>query len=419
MAATAAQNAATADTTPGSPATPTPTLAAGTTLAERYTIDRLLGRGGMGAVYAAHDALIDRDVAIKLVTGHTSTEQLREEMRASLELTHRNIARTYTLDTTAAGEPFIVMELIPGKTLAARIAAGKVPLVESLEIIDQLLVGLAHAHAHGVVHRDVKPANIMLADDGRVVLMDFGLARTDDDTRTHTTSIKGTPAYMAPETISGRRADARADLYAVGLILFEMVTGEPPFKAATARELLHRHLHDPIADLRSHPHLGRIITRLAAKDPAERYASADEVRAALAEPTPRRRPTLAFAIGAAILAAALGTGLLASRFTAHEAVPPPSHMDRAHDLFERGVRAADAKHFLEAAEWFRQATVEYPDEIFVFNAAASYEQAGRIDDAVYYYKRYLALAKSGSAHDVEWVRARLRKFGADDGSATP
>ena len=204
-------------------------LPSGTILAQRYRIDRQIGRGGMGAVYAAHDTLVDRAVAVKLVGGGRSEverQTLHSELRASLELTHPNIARTYTLEEVD-GEPFIVMELISGETLAARIARGSVPLAQTLAIIDQLLAALAHAHGHGVVHRDVKPANIMLASDGRVVLMDFGLARIDDSTAVHTTSIKGTPAYMAPETISGRRADARADLYAVGLILFELVTGEP------------------------------------------------------------------------------------------------------------------------------------------------------------------------------------------------
>jgi serine/threonine protein kinase len=278
-----------AETAPG-PVRP-PTLQTGTLLAERYRIEKLVGKGGMGAVFSAHDELADRMVAVKLVGGRRTEierERLREELHASMLLTHRNIARTHTLEEVD-GEIFIVMELLAGETLAARIGKGPIPHDETLAITLQLLDALAEAHRHGVIHRDVKPANVMCCDDGRVVLMDFGVARIDDrDTSTHTTSIKGTPAYMAPEVVSGRRADPRADLYAVGLILFEMLTGEPPFKAATVNELLHRQLTDAIDTQRIHGQFAHVIGRATAKDPAARYATAGELRLALTDPLPRR-----------------------------------------------------------------------------------------------------------------------------------
>ncbi len=291
-----------------------PGLQPGARFAERYLIERTLGAGGMGTVYAALDTLTDTPVAIKLVAGHhTEIERvrLREEVRATMLLTHRNIARTYTLDE-AAGEVFIVMELLDGETLAARIARGAIPRTEALAIANQLLDALSEAHAHGVVHRDVKPANIMCCSDDRVVLMDFGLARVDDaDTSTHTTSIKGTPAYMAPEVIAGRRADARADVYACGLILFEMVTGKPPFRAATVNDLLYRQLHQPIDTRQLDEVLASAISRATTKDPDERLASIDGLREALVTPLappvkPRHRRRWILGAAALVVGGVLG-----------------------------------------------------------------------------------------------------------------
>jgi serine/threonine protein kinase len=320
LAETAATNPAFADTAVTNPATHpgarAPELEPGALFSARYLIERKLGAGGMGTVYAARDTLTEQAVAIKLVAGrttHVEQERLREELRATMMLTHRNITRTYTLDEVDH-EIFIVMELLEGETLAAKISRGPIPRADTLALITQLLDALAEAHSNGVIHRDVKPANIMCCPD-RLVLMDFGLARVDDaDTSTHTTSIKGTPAYMAPEVIAGRRADARADLYAVGLILFEMLTGRPPFKAATVNELLHRQLHDPIDTRSLDATLAAAITRATAKDPAERYASVDELRAGLTTPppAPRKRRWIPAALVGALIVGGLG-GWLAIR----------------------------------------------------------------------------------------------------------
>ncbi len=319
------QMAATAVTDP-TPARGEPQqLAANTLFAGRYRIEHRLGAGGMGTVFAARDTLTDQAVAIKLVAGHrTQIERvhLREEVRATMLLTHRNIARTYTLGEVD-GEIFIVMELLEGETLAKRIARGPIPRAETLAIIHQLIDALAEAHRHSIVHCDVKPANIMCCPDGRVVLMDFGLARVEDpDASAHTTTIRGTPAYMAPEVVSGRRADARADIYAVGLILFEMLTGEPPFKARSIDELLDSQLYATIDTRALDPVLAAAIRGATAKDPAQRFANLDELRAAFIARPPRSKKWLG-AI-AAVIGLVIGFACVRLLVPHSDAVAKPS-----------------------------------------------------------------------------------------------
>ena len=382
------------------------TLAAGTTLASRYRILRLLGRGGMGAVYAARDTFVDRDVAVKLIAGRRSEverERLREELRATIDLTHRNIARTHTLEDVD-GEVFIVMELVAGGTLAERLGRGRVPVAEALAIVDQLLAALEAAHAHKIVHRDVKPSNIMLGDDGRVVLMDFGLARVDDsEAATHTTSVKGTPAYMAPEVVSGRRADARADLYAVGLILFELVTGDPPFKAATSTELMHKQLHDPIDASRLSPSLAPVIVKLTAKDPAARFASVAEVRSALAAPAPRKRPRWMLpAVAVALALAATGGALSLRHDEAAEPAKPKVVMTAAtKELYDRGDALFNAGKYAEAAPLFLQAYDQQPLPQLLYNAAQAYFRLGDYAKARPLYLRAMATGTPNMRHMAE------------------
>ncbi len=318
-------------------------LSADSLLADRYRIKRRLGAGGMGTVFAAHDTLTDQPVAIKLVAGHrTEVERahLREEVRATISLTHRNIARTHTLDEVA-GEIFIVMELLEGETLATRIARGPIPRDQTLAIIHQLIDALAEAHAHNIVHCDVKPANIMCCPDGRVVLMDFGLARRQDPepSASLTGTIRGTPAYMAPEVVSGRRADARADIYAVGLILFEMLTGEPPFKARSVDELLDSQLYTPIDTRTLDDTLAAAIRGATAKDPAKRYSSLAELRAAfLARP---RRKKLWLGAAAAVFGLVAGFAAVRVLSPRGEAVADPAPAISASELELRRMLKAE------------------------------------------------------------------------------
>ncbi len=277
-------------------------VTAGTLLGKRYRIGEHLGSGGMGTVYAAQDLLVDQAVALKFVrpslaSDHRERERLRHEVRLAQSVTHVNVARTYTLDEID-GHLFIVMELLRGQTLSALLRNGALGIEETLRIADGLLQGLSAAHVRGILHRDIKPANIKIGEDGRAVIMDFGMARTSESAQpavpmpieysklkvqiTHT-MLGGTPGYIAPEILRGRRGDVRADLYSFGVMLFEMLVGRAPFASATPLELLLKHLEDkpPLVDeLRADvpPHVAQMVARLLAKEPDERPQSAEAVR---------------------------------------------------------------------------------------------------------------------------------------------
>jgi serine/threonine-protein kinase len=274
-------------------------FAPATILGGRYEIRERLGFGGMGSVYAAHDRLVDQAVALKflrpsLARDPRELERLRHEVRLAQTVTHVNVARTYTLEESH-GILFIVMELLSGQTLAERLRAGPISAPETLVIVDGLLLGLAAAHARGVVHRDIKPTNIILCADGRIVIMDFGLAHVGDskstsisgrDTTPEAGQLGGTPGYMAPEIIRGARGDVRGDLYALGVILFEMLAGRAPFAGTSPMDLCMQHVEKELPSLAelqpSVPaEVVRVVERLLDKDPEGRFASADETRITL------------------------------------------------------------------------------------------------------------------------------------------
>jgi tetratricopeptide (TPR) repeat protein len=284
-------------------ADPTLSLAIGHRLGERYTIVAFLGVGGMGAVFRARDLQLDRDVALKVVRGaHATAAGLRDEVRVAQQVTHRNVCRTYDLEVVD-GHHLVKMELIEGETLAARLARGpRLPLAEVVAIARQLAAGLAAAHAVGVIHRDLKPANVMLAADGRAVLMDFGLART----ATVEGEIAGTPGYMAPEQLAGGAVDGRTDLFALGCVLYELLTGARAFPttlAAARAAVAPTDLRDRRPD--APRRLGSAVAALLAADPAQRPAGLR----ALDEPRRRR----AIAIGAVAACLALAAGVLVTR----------------------------------------------------------------------------------------------------------
>jgi tRNA A-37 threonylcarbamoyl transferase component Bud32 len=290
-------------------------VAVGTLLGKRYRIGEHLGSGGMGTVYAAHDLLVDQAVALKFVrpslaSDHRERERLRHEVRLAQSVTHVNVARTYTLDEMD-NHLFIVMELLRGPTLSARLREGPLALDEALRIARDLLHGLAAAHGRGILHRDIKPGNVKLVDDGRAVIMDFGMARASESTApsrdaaiefeklkvqiTHT-MLGGTPGYIAPEILRGRRGDARADLYSFGVMLFEMLAGRAPFAWSTPQELLLKHLVEEPATVNSlraeiPPYIAALVARLLAKNPDDRPFSADAVRRDLGGPEALARGT--------------------------------------------------------------------------------------------------------------------------------
>jgi tetratricopeptide (TPR) repeat protein len=256
----------------------------------RYEIVRLLGRGGMGVVYEGRDDKLRRPVAVKLLPLPTADPALRErferEAHAAAALNHPNIVAIYDVGE-ASGRPYLVMELVPGKSLEEQPPRS---LEEALAIAELVCMALEHAHGRGVVHRDLKPGNVLVArdNDGLVVkLTDMGIALTRGSARvTKTGAIAGTPMYMAPEQALGQEVDGRADLYALGVMLYVWIAGRPPFEGDDALAVVSQHIHAPVVPPRSYrpdlpSGLEPVILRLLAKLPDLRYRSAREVRLAL------------------------------------------------------------------------------------------------------------------------------------------
>jgi TolB-like protein len=266
-------------------------------LGGRYEILGLLGMGGMGAVYRARDSALSEIVALKMLRpGFASDEQsllqFREEVRLARRVTHKNVARTYDLGE-ADGQRFLTMELVEGPTLAALLDVSRpLPIARTIEIALSICAGVAAAHDAGVVHRDLKPDNVAIALDGRVVVMDFGIARGLGESRERGALVQGTPAYMAPEQARDvPDLDGRADQYALGAMIFEMLTGQLPFPG-TPLDSLFRRMTEPPTDPRSlRPEipeaLARVVVRCLARSREDRYPDLHVVGAEL-----RRLPEL-------------------------------------------------------------------------------------------------------------------------------
>jgi serine/threonine-protein kinase len=260
-----------------------------------YQIDRPLGRGGMGVVFLAHDTTLHRQVALKVLgsraAGETAHAQLLREARNAAALNHPNICTVYEVGE-ANGSAFIAMEYVEGRSLRDRLDEGALPLEEAVAYGLQAADALAFAHDHGVVHRDFKAANAMITRDGRLKIVDFGLARRGDALMAGATTMAslvpagaaaGTPYAMAPEQMRGETADARTDIWALGVLLYEMVTGAQPFNAQTVPELFSSILRDPPRPWPDGVAVGikPIIERCLEKEPARRYHHAREVNRAL------------------------------------------------------------------------------------------------------------------------------------------
>ncbi len=266
----------------------------GTTVADRYEVVAQIATGGMGVVYKARQKMLDRSVALKVLPKELSNDPDTErrffnEARAISQLRHPHIVTLFDFGRTVDRKLFIAMEYVNGEPLAVHIENRPLPVDTAIRIADQILDALSEAHRAGIVHRDIKPDNVMLEVRGGrlfVRLLDFGIAKSDFDTArlTKTGIVFGTPEYISPEQVLGKPSDHRADLYAVGLVLFEMLSGHRPY-GGSGTAIAYKHGHDPVPSLLKKfpgldvpPTLDALIYRLMAKDPADRPGTADDVR---------------------------------------------------------------------------------------------------------------------------------------------
>lgn len=348
-----------------------------------YTILARAGSGSMGDVYRARDERLGRDVALKTLPERFASDpdrlaRFRQEARAAGALSHPNVLTVFDVGAHE-GTPYLVTEWLEGATLHARLAEGPLPEALALRIGRELARGLAAAHDKGIVHRDLKPANIFLCEGGACKILDFGLAKLaealDGAEATQPGVIIGTAGYMAPEQVRGRAADHRADVFALGAVLHEVVTGRPPFGGGTAVDRMSATLRDEPP--RVHGALGAVITRCLAKDPGARFQSAHDLAfflesmaiqtgsgsgapRGLAPPEPRvrrrpRRAAAAIGAAAAIAAAAAGGSFLA-RGGSRAAGASPGHATYRPLTFRRGqvlsARFSEGGHgVLYGATW--------------------------------------------------------------------
>ncbi len=313
----------------------------------RYEVQEKLGEGGMGVVYKAQDAKLRRTVALKFLPttafeDQESKDRFLREAQSAAALDHPNVCTVYDIEE-AEGEVFIVMACCEGVSLKARIAERLLKLDEALDIAIQIGEGLRAAHAKGIVHRDVKPANAIVSRTGQVKLTDFGLAHLAGRSRlTKSGFLLGTPAYMSPEQIGGEPADARTDIWSLGVVLYEMVCGRAPFQGEVEQAATHAILyepHEPVTAVRAGVplELDRILSKALAKDRNERYQYVEEMIVDLRTlagnlsrarglssiaATPKRKSFWIAAVAATVAACLSGAAFLAWRLTGDRALPP-------------------------------------------------------------------------------------------------
>jgi Protein kinase domain/PEGA domain len=287
----------------------------------RYAVLGRIGKGGMGMVYRCLDEALEREVAVKTLTGEgnldeESRKRFEVEAKAAARLQHPNIVTVFERGEDR-GVPFIAMEMLPGMDLEALLRSGEtLPLAEKLDIALQIARGLDFAHENRIVHRDIKPSNIRLLDDGTAKIMDFGIAKQEGTQLTKTGMMLGTVHYMSPEQVRGQKLDGRSDVFSLGVILYEMLAGRRPFKGEGPTDVLYKIVHEeaPPLDLGSlgpdvSPRLQAIVARALAKNLPERYESAAQLVDDLAEALAAQRR----AEGGGAMAAAVQEAVTAAR----------------------------------------------------------------------------------------------------------
>ena len=339
-----------------------------TALATAYTLERELGRGGMAVVYLAHDLRHDRPVALKVLLPELAAslgpERFQREIKLAARLQHPHILTVHD-SGEAAGRLWFTMPYVEGETLRRRLERdGQLPLDDALRIAREVADGLDFAHRHGVIHRDVKPENILLSD-GHALVADFGISRGTaadgpGEALTETGVALGTPAYMSPEQATGQPVDARTDVYALGAVLYEMLAGEPPFTGPTPQAIIAKRFHTDAVPLRlvrpSVPeHVEHAVARAIARVPADRFVSCAELARALdagptaaaGAPAAQRRTRLPAMLLLA-LAVLLGLGVLFVWSRSRRAAPVDEPgLQRVAVLPFDNLAAADKVYFAE------------------------------------------------------------------------
>ena len=343
-----------------------------------YIVRELLGAGAVGEVWRATDERLNRDVAIKLLRPHLSgdpqrTRRFAEEARTAGSLNHPNIVSVYDVGEHG-GVPFIVSECVDGESLRMRLKRGPLPIEMAAAVALQMARGLSVAHARGIIHCDLKPDNVFIRADGGVKILDFGLARlntapapSSDAPGVTASSLAGTAGYIAPEQVRGQEADVRSDLFALGVTMFEMLSGARPFRGDSVVETLNATLTLAPVDLRAArpdvpASLSRIVMRLLEKAPASRLQSAEELVEALEETTTAARASSRRVLPMLIASAVVTTLIVAAAFMYRTAPRTISDVSTtsiaAYDLYAKGLDASVNARWAEAVTWLEQAIAD-------------------------------------------------------------
>jgi serine/threonine protein kinase len=416
--------------------TPVKELSLGATFSGRYYIIRELGRGGMGKVYEALDKDLEEKVALKLISPDIAGDErmiqrFRNELKFARKIVHKNVCRMFDLNKD--GEiHYITMEYVPGEDLKSTLCRiGPLSLRKALDIGRQICEGLAEAHRHGVIHRDLKPQNIMIDNQGNVRIMDFGIARSlETKGVTEEGRVVGTMEYMSPEQVEGRKADERSDIYSVGVILYEMSTGRTPFGGHTPFSIAAKHISmvpvEPrVINAQIPQDLSRIIMKCLEKDKEKRFQKAEELlseierlqkslpttdhtglekkRPASKKVRPERRrlkplvPAAAFMV---VVLTALGLWLFVFS-PAKTTLSPPAPVSAAkEDPWVAGRKYLEEKKYPEALAQFQKLLAEEPGNLEARLSLASVLQAeGRTAEAVVEYEKAITLDASDPRPD--------------------